>query len=366
MARAALANSRGTFSELGVVDTDRVRALEEALGVSGETDPARRARLLAILAVELLWSADPARCRLLSDEALTLAHRDGDPRVLGSVIALRWATLWHPSWAVERLQLADELLSLAEATGDPSLRFWGLWRRSLALMELADGAAAAEAREAAQRQASDLSQPFLNWCVVISRISGAVSTGRLQEAESIMEEVPDFRIPDADTLAAAGLAGVRHEQGRLGELVPLLRSTTERLPRVPLFRALLALAYTELDRPDDARAIYNAEGQNLTEQVFDYFASPTAAVLASVSARLGDTEGAAQLYDLLAPYRSQVASHPGIWFGSYEHHLGLLARTLGRLPEADDHFARAAETHERLGATTWLARTHQEWQTIRP
>ncbi|HEV3362974.1 MAG TPA: AAA family ATPase, partial [Acidimicrobiia bacterium] len=126
MARAALANSRGTFSELGVVDTERVRALEEALAVSGDADDARRARLLAILAVELLWSADPARCRLLSDEALTLARRNGDLRVLGSVIALRWATFWHPSWATERLHLAEELLSLAEVTGDPSFRFWGL------------------------------------------------------------------------------------------------------------------------------------------------------------------------------------------------------------------------------------------------
>ena len=360
MARAALANSRGTFSELGVVDTDRVQALEEALAVLGDADPARQARLLAILAVELLWSADPARCRHLSDEALVLARQHGDPRVLGSVIALRWATLWHPRWAVERLQLAEELLSLADVTGDPSFRFWGLWRRSLALMELADGAAAAESREAARRQASDLGQPFLDWCVVISRISASVSTGRLQEAESIMSEVPDFRIPDADTLAAAGLAGIRYEQGRLGELESLLQATVERLPRVPLFRALLALAYAELGRADDARAMYESGGQDLAELVFDYFAAPTAAVLATVCSRLGDTEGASRLYELLTPYADQVACHPGIWFGSYEHHLGLLARTLGRPSEAGAHFARAAEIHQRLGATTWLARTNAE------
>jgi tetratricopeptide (TPR) repeat protein len=361
MARAALANSRGTFSELGVVDTDRVRALEEALAVSGDTDAARRARLLAILAVELLWSADPARCRRLTDEALALAHQNGDPRVLGSVIALRWGTLWDPRWAVERLHLAEELLSLAEVTGDPSFRFWGLWRRSLALMELADGAAAGESREAARRQASDLGQAFLNWCVLISLISAAVAAGRLDEAESIMEAVPDFRIPDADTLHTAGLAGIRYEQGRLGELEPLLQSTIERLPRVPLFRALLALAYVELGRVAEARAIYEALGERLTDLVFDYFAAPTAAVLATVCCQLGDTRGAARLLDLMAPYANQVASHPGLWFGSYAHHLGLLAATLGRPSEADAHFAAAATTHERLGAATWLARTRLEW-----
>ncbi|HKY78201.1 MAG TPA: AAA family ATPase [Acidimicrobiia bacterium] len=365
MARAALANSRGTFSELGVVDTDKVRALEEALAVSGEADPPRRARLLALLAVELLWSADPARCLELSDEALTLAHQNADPRVLGSVIAWRWATLWHPSWAVERLHLAEELLSLADVTGDPSFRFWGWWRRSLALMELADGGAAAESREAARRQANDLGQPFLDWCVLISLISAAVAAGELEEAERIIDAVPDFRIPDADTLHTAGLAGIRYEQGRLGELVPLLRSTVERLPRVPLFRGLLALAYVELGRLDEARATHDSD-QDLAEQVFDYFASPTAAVLATVCSRLGDTEGAARLHDLLTPYANQVACHPGIWFGSYEHHLGLLATTLGRRSEAEAHFSRAAATHERLGATTWLARTRQEWSALRP
>jgi len=365
MARAALANSRGTFSELGVVDTDRVRALEEAIAVSGDSDPARRPRLLAILAVELLWSADPARCRQLSDEALALAHEHGDPRVLGSVIALRWATLWHPCWAVERLHLAAELLSLAEVTGDPSIRFWGLWRRSLALMELADGEAATESREAARRQAGDLGQPFLNWCVLISQISAALAMGQLDEAESIMRQVPDFRIPDADTLAAAGLAAIRYQQGRLGELDALLASTVARLPRVPLFRALLALAYLEQGRSDEAQATYESLGQNLTELVFDYFAAPTAAVVAIACCRLGDTDNAARLYEMLAPYANQVASHPGVWFGSYEHHLGLLAAALDRLPDANAHFAAAATTHERLGSTAWLARTHLEWARVR-
>ncbi|HEV3363722.1 MAG TPA: tetratricopeptide repeat protein, partial [Acidimicrobiia bacterium] len=233
-------------------------------------------------------------------------------------------------------------------------------RRSLALMELAEGDAAAESREAARRQAADLGQPFLKWCVLISLISAAVAGGRLEEAERIMEGVPDFRIPDADTLAAAGLAGIRYEQGRLGELEALLRSTVERLPRVPLFRGLLALAYAEDGRLDEARATYRRDG-NLTEQVFDYFAAPTAAVLATVCCRVGDTDGAAQLFELLSPYADQVASHPGIWFGSYEHHLGLLSATLGRIPEAEAHFARAAAIHERLGATTWLARTRLEW-----
>ena len=361
MARAALANSRGTFSVLGMVDMDRVRALEEALAALGDADPARRARLLAILAVELLWSADQTRCRRLSDEALALANGVGDPRVIGSVIAMRWAMLWDPRWAGERLQLAEELLSIAEVTGDPSLRFWGLWRRGLAFMELADATAAAECRDAAQRQADELGQDFLIWAVSFSQIAAAVASGRLDDAEERTRALPSYRIPDADTLHTASLAGIRYEQGRLGELEPTLQNMIERVPRVPLFRALLALANTELGRVADAQAIYDSLGQDLGNLVFDYFAAPTAAVLATVCCDLGDSRWAAGLFDRIGPYANQVASHPGVWFGSFSHHLGRLATTLDLLPEADAHFATAAATHERLGATTWLARTRLEW-----
>lgn len=95
--------------------------------------------------------------------------------------------------------------------------------------------------------------------------------------------------------------------------------------------------------------------------MFDYFAGPTAAVLAIVCAELGDTGGAARLLELIAPYADQIASHPGVWLGSFSHHAGQLAATLQRWPEADAYFAAAGATHERIGATTWLARTRLEW-----
>jgi hypothetical protein len=107
--------------------------------------------------------------------------------------------------------------------------------------------------------------------------------------------------------------------------------------------------------------MYDSLGDDLPELVFGYLAAPTAAVLATVCSDLGEARGAAQLFELMVPYAEQIASHPCLWFGSFSHHLARLAATLGRLPEADEHFARAAAIHERIGATTWLARTRLEW-----
>jgi hypothetical protein len=43
------------------------------------------------------------------------------------------------------------------------------------------------------------------------------------------------------------------------------------------------------------------------------------------------------------------------------HYLGMLAATLGRFEEAEEHFRAAETVHTRIGAPTWLAQTHLEW-----
>jgi hypothetical protein len=51
-------------------------------------------------------------------------------------------------------------------------------------------------------------------------------------------------------------------------------------------------------------------------------------------------------------------SYTGItFFGPVERYLGLAATCLGRHGDAEEHFGRAAETCEQIGAPTWLART---------
>ncbi|MDQ1490403.1 MAG: hypothetical protein QOJ23_2917, partial [Actinomycetota bacterium] len=72
------------------------------------------------------------------------------------------------------------------------------------------------------------------------------------------------------------------------------------------------------------------------------------------------------IYDLLAPHHGLVITTGGACAGGADHYLGLLSRTLGRLDEAEAHFASAAALHERIAAPTLLARTRLEWaQMIR-
>lgn len=114
-----LANSRGFFSNSGAVDAPRVKALERALDGIGTADSTVRARLLANLADELVWSDQHERRQGLAAEALALARRSGDPVTLAYVLARRYPTL-VPS--AERRAKMAELEQLAEGPESPATR----------------------------------------------------------------------------------------------------------------------------------------------------------------------------------------------------------------------------------------------------
>jgi hypothetical protein len=57
------------------------------------------------------------------------------------------------------------------------------------------------------------------------------------------------------------------------------------------------------------------------------------------------------------PYRGQISVTQGLSCGPVAYWLGRLPAVLGRLDEAHDHFAFAAELQERTGARGWLVQT---------
>ena len=101
-ARAALANNRGWVSRFGAVDQERVAAIERALELDDPPQPARRARLLSLLAVELAHAPEHARRRALADEAVAIARRAGEPRTLAAALASSCYATWAPDTLARR------------------------------------------------------------------------------------------------------------------------------------------------------------------------------------------------------------------------------------------------------------------------
>ncbi|MGH9010386.1 MAG: ATP-binding protein [Acidimicrobiia bacterium] len=367
LARAALANCRGSLmSNAGKLDRERVDDLRAALEVFGETDSPIRARLLAHLALEQTWRGDRAELARLSGDAIAMARRLGDPGTLADVLLSSFYATYSPLTVQQRLDRTEELLSLAEELGDQRIAVHAYFQRARAAVEIAD---LTEAGLCAERQAllaAELGEPTLRWMAAITAVGVPLAAGQLADAEersiAAFEVAKDVQ-PDAATYFAAQMLFVRYEQGRLEEMLPaFLEFVADPEFTVPAVEAMTAFIYCELERPEDSRPYYEPlAASRFSGLRLDNLWVIGLASCVEVSIRLGDSESAAVLAELLAPHSDKVVT-VGPWpLNCVSHYLGLLATSLGRFDEAEARFQAAASTQLRVGAPTWLARTRLEW-----
>ena len=367
LVRAVLANTRGPLpSTTGEIDHERLAALEAALDAVGGDDTPTRARLLAALAAEMWYTGDRERRVLLAHEALAIARRSGDAATLALVLLHRFFAIYFPDNLDELLANTEELLALAERLDDPVIRAQALWLRGRILAQAGDMEEANRRFEAAERLTEELGQPTLRFLVGITATVRTLLAGDLEEGER--KAHAGFELGqatgqrDAPSFLAAHLFLVRLEQDRLGELEEQIAGLVAALPGLPTVRAALARLLCELDRPDEAVEHYELLAvENFTALPRDVAWMMGVSQCAAVAASLGERAGARVLFDLLAPYASQIVFLNAGSLGAVAHYLAVLAATFGDFDEAERRFAEAATTHERIGAPTWLARTRVEW-----
>jgi class 3 adenylate cyclase len=367
LARAALANTRGNiYSAALEVDMERVAVLEAALETIDRDDLAVRTRLLANLALELAWVSDRNRRMELSEEALVSARRLGAPDILAHVLLARDFTIAAPDNLVERFANTGELLELGRVLGDPVLasRAWVL--RFRAAMELADVEEANHCLAANEALVTDLGQPALAWPVLVQRAGLLLLRGEIAAADEALLAAYERGVavgePDAPVYLWAGQTLVRLEQGRIGELKDTTRRYLERTGN-PAVQVTLAVTYAETDELEEAHGVYGEMAESGFAIPFDFLWLRAVTDLAYLCARLGDAGRAPILHGMLEPYADRVVTiaQGSLVTGSVTLYLGMLATTLGNFDEAEGRFAAAADTHTRIGARIWLARTRLEW-----
>jgi DNA-binding SARP family transcriptional activator len=360
LGRAALGFA-GQWSILGRVDAARVALLEEALRALGAEDSPLRARLLARLALELYYSAEPERRLALSAEAVDLARRLADPRTLAVCLDARHYALWRPENVRERLAVASELRRVAEATGDPELELEGAGWTVVDLLELGDVQGADVQIAAASKLAEALQRPIWLWWSSLLRCTRAQLAGRFDEAERLAQATLEIgsrgQAENAVNAYAQALFNIRREQGRLGEVESAVRGLIDAYPMLVAWRAALALMLVELGRTDEARAEF--EALPLADMPRDANWLIGVTLLAEVCGALGDGERAQALYDALEPYaeRNVVVGRAATCNGSASRLLGTLAAAMRSWELAESHFISALAMHERMGARPWMART---------
>jgi DNA-binding SARP family transcriptional activator len=364
LSQAALGYGSAGQMAGGVVDETVVRLIEEALAAVAEEDPALRARLLARLAMELSFSEQTERRAELSSEAVAIAERVGDTRGLGMALVARHWSLWGPQNVQDRLAAANDLLGLAERSGDERLAMQGHRWRMMDLLELGEMDAVDIEIDAYMQIAARRKRLSDELYVHLYRAMRLMFAGDFDGAEAegnAAVRVGD-RIQDTNTGNATLLLSLmyRRERGRLERLEGPVRAYAERFATIPGWRCVLAWLLAETGRRDEAREILESFAtDNFHGLPLDGIWLGAVAYLAETAAELEDATHAAALQALLEPYadRNVAIGWASTCAGSASRHLGLLADLLGSRDEAISRLEAALAMNEHMRARPWVIHT---------
>lgn len=365
LAKAVLSLRVG-YLELGIggVDEYYVGLLEEALAALGDEDSALRAGLLGFLAGEYYISPDEGKRLSLSEQAVEVARRAGDPDQLAFTLIVRHQCIRGPEHAEERAAAAGEILELANQTGSDELALSGYSSRIEDLLELGDIGAVDEAIDVRARLAAE---SRVHRHVLHSRqldAMRALLAGRFDEAERAANEAlvlgQRSRSRTALAMYSIQMFLLRKEQGRLKEIEEPHRALADRYGDIPAYRCALALLYAELGKPDAAREqVELLAGDGFQAIPRDTTWLMCIVYLAEACSLLREETRAAQLHELLLPHDGYnvVVGYATACFGPAARYLGLLATSRERWEQAERHFQDSAAMSRRMGTQPWLAHT---------
>jgi DNA-binding CsgD family transcriptional regulator/tetratricopeptide (TPR) repeat protein len=348
-----------------------VRLLEDALAMLGEGDTPLKARVLGSLGRARAFTGAFEQAMAVEQQAVEMARRIGDPATLAATLKARFFLRFWPQHVASRLASANELLRLAEETGDRETVLLAYAWRLFDLMELGDMPEVDRQLDAHLHLAEELRQPFYLYVHVTFQAMRAIFAGQFAEGERLAQEALNIgqRLRGQDALGVYGVQmfTLRREQGRLQEVAPVVKHFVQTSPETSAWTPGLALIYSELGLEQEARE----EFEQLA--VDDFARIPQDArwvtcmtYLAEVCAFLGDTRRAAILYQCLLPYDGYtiLIGPTAACYGAASRYLGMLAATMTRWDEAQGHFEAALAMNARMGAKPWLAHTQHEYATM--
>jgi len=342
-------------------DPALVGLLQEALAALPPGDGPLRVKLLARLA-EAHRPADAEAAAALNRDALDMALRVGDDDALIHALAGRHAALLPEADPAERLAVSERWVALAAAGANREPLALALSWRIHDLAEAGDAAGARAAHERLGALAAELRQAlYLNFAVSWD-VKWLAAAGRFAEAEDQAREARRWsekaRTSYGTSLFAGQIFGLRRDQGRLEELLPIVERLMGGDPTLSAWRGGMLLARIQAGDAERAQAELSALAEHdFTSIRRDLFWLPAVCMLGEAAALLGDTAAAAALHARLAPHAARTAQAGLAFFlGPVELFLGQLAATLGRDAEAERRFAAAEERSAALGLRTAAVR----------
>jgi DNA-binding winged helix-turn-helix (wHTH) protein/tetratricopeptide (TPR) repeat protein len=348
---------RPTFLWAGLRDDLARRTLEAALACAEPTDLVARASVLAALSCTPPHSLGPDHGKGLSEQALELARRSGEPRVHLDALRARLATLTGPEDVEALLAAADELLGVE--AGNP--RSWpaaeARQARMLAFMQRgAVERVDAELDEFGRiAERLGLAEPAFNYERM--RLQRRLQQGHYAEArrgyEALWARAERMELRYAVFLRAMcelELCWDLQGERAVAESPEVFAGLAQFAAINDYHRAVWVDAGASGGKPDVVRSAFEELVARLDALVHDAQYTSTLAHLARAALALGDRERAVALHAALSPFAALNTTN--LYYstlGSVEHFLGELCTMLERPDEAAHHLTRALSSNVRMG-----------------
>jgi tetratricopeptide (TPR) repeat protein len=369
LSRAALTNTRGWQSRTdGTADDERLAVLNRALARSGEDATGTRARLLALSGIEQIYTRSLEERVALASEAVALARASGDATALVHVLSGACRSIAGPPTHAQRLAWSAEGVRVADDLGDPFLRLLSSDMLTSVALESADRDTFDERLRVRADLVETLPHASFRWSLLFHQAVQAILMGDLQAAEDLATEALNLGLEtgqdDAFRIYGAQLLNVRIRQGRLGELVTLVEDSVTNNPDLPVYRAVLAVAYASTQDLDRTRQLLDAEftegfpipQDSNSTTAFQYWSE--AAVL------LGRRPAAEALLGMIAPFAEFVVTTNVTASPVLAHTMGRLQHSLDRHDEADASFQLALRLHQGLRSPLYVCTTQAAWAAL--
>jgi tetratricopeptide (TPR) repeat protein len=127
-----------------------------------------------------------------------------------------------------------------------------------------------------------------------------------------------------------------------------------------------ALAAADLGYREAAQRKLNELARTGFALPVDAKRSASLSFVSEVAVRLGDTEAAETLDDLMLPYKNMTITVgvATVCFGAASRYLGMLSAALGDFKKAAEHFEHALEMNAVSGSRPWLAHAQAEYANL--
>jgi DNA-binding CsgD family transcriptional regulator/tetratricopeptide (TPR) repeat protein len=365
-ARAALGYEEAVHQP-GAPGGPAVRMVSEAIGLIGDQADPLRVRLQASLSRSLYLAGDQEGADAAGDLALSMAHAIDDVECLIAVLQAITVVTTDTS---QLLTTSTQLRDVAERVGDSWSAVYASGNMIRALIELGrveEAGALLENHKATSDRGRFLMFQFMGH---VYDALLALAGGRFDDAENAAELAHALG-DSSDTLHDAGVYGlqmfaIRREQGRLAEVLPLMRLLSEDEGDQAVWRPGLTVLYAELGMLDDARRELQLLAPNGFAAVPRDSVWPACLTfITEACVACGAVEHAATLMrelDRYAGHNLMVAMT--ICFGPADRLRGGLAQLLGHRQQADAYFRAAMSLADASASPVWRAHVQHDWAVL--